>query len=102
MSADDVRCLLDRLAAGDMDAAGELFRALEPYLRVLVRRQLDAPLRAKFDSLDIVQSVFADLVKGFREKAWQFDDPMRFRAFVVTMARNRFLDHFRHHRPEVQ
>jgi RNA polymerase sigma-70 factor (ECF subfamily) len=102
MRDDHVHTLLGRLAAGDTEAAAGLFRAYAPYLRVIVRRHLSLPLRAKFDSIDVVQAVWADLVKGFREAPWRFDDPGRFRAFLVTMTRNRFLDWVRHHRQALE
>jgi RNA polymerase sigma factor (sigma-70 family) len=55
-------------------------------------------LQAKFDSLDIVQSVWADLLEGYRAGAWHFADVQRFQAFLVQVTRNRFNDKFRKHR----
>ena len=46
--------LLEKLQEGDESAAEQLFRAYEPFLRVVVRRKLSAALRAKFDSADVV------------------------------------------------
>src|SRR4051812_41557692 len=66
--------LLERLSSGDMEAAERVFVAFEPYLRLAVRRHLSAPFRAKFDSADIVQSTWADLLRGFRESGWRFAD----------------------------
>jgi RNA polymerase sigma-70 factor (ECF subfamily) len=87
--------LLDRLGAGDDDAAGQAFQAYEPYLRLVVQRQLSDRLRAKFDSLDIVQSVWCDLLSGFRAGAWKFTDADHLRAFLVRATRNRFLNRLR-------
>jgi RNA polymerase sigma-70 factor (ECF subfamily) len=90
--------LLDRLCAGDDVAAGEAFRAYEPHLRMVVRRLLSARLRAKFDSVDVVQSVWADLLSGFRSGAWSFANAAVLRSFLVRTTRNRFLNRMRHHR----
>lgn len=98
MNNDPLLALLDKLCAGDDAAAEEVFRTYEPYLRMVVRRQLPDRARSKFDSADIVQSVWADLVQGFREKDWHFADVNQFRAFLVKATRNRFLDRLRQHR----
>jgi RNA polymerase sigma factor (sigma-70 family) len=90
--------LLERLNEGDTAAAEQVFRTYEPYLRMLVRRQIHAPLRAKFDSMDVVQSVWADVLEGVREANWHFEDRARLRAFLVRLTRNRFLDRYRKHR----
>src|SRR5262249_51603375 len=94
--------LLERLRDGDESAAQQVFATYEPYLRMLVRRQLSAGLRAKFDSLDVVQSVLADVFQGFREAGWRFPDAAHLRAFLIKVTRNRFLDRVRQHQPQVQ
>ena len=66
--------LLAKLNAGDPAAAEEIFLAFEPYLRMVIRRRLTHALRAKFDSSDIVQSVWADVLDGLRQSKWVFRD----------------------------
>lgn len=88
--------LLDRLRDGDVAAGEELFRAYEPYLRMVVRRRLTPALRAKFDSIDIVQSIWADVFHRFGEADWEFADAAKLRSFLATVARNRFIDRTRH------
>jgi RNA polymerase sigma-70 factor (ECF subfamily) len=90
--------LLEKLSSGDPAAAEQVFRAYEPYLRMVVRRQLPAHARGKFDSSDIVQSVWADLLEGFRHAGWRFADAAHLRAFLVQVTRNRFIDRMRQHR----
>jgi RNA polymerase sigma factor (sigma-70 family) len=90
--------LLANLNRGDVTAAEEVFVRYEPYLRLLVRRRLSAPLRAKFDSIDVVQSVWADLMHGFRENGWRFPDAAHLQAFLVKVTRNRFIDRVRRHK----
>lgn len=95
MTNDSLDELLDKLTHADPTAAEEIYRAYEPYLRMVVRRQLTAPMRARFDSADVVQSVWVDLVKGFREQQWHFRDADHLRAFLVRVTRNRFIDRLR-------
>jgi RNA polymerase sigma-70 factor (ECF subfamily) len=97
-TATPLRDLLDKLCAGDAAAAEQVFRAYEPYLRLVVRRQLSARLRAKFDSIDVVQSVWADVLRGFREADWRFTNEAQLKAFLIKATRNRFLDRLRQHR----
>jgi RNA polymerase sigma-70 factor (ECF subfamily) len=98
MSTDSVEPLLEQLCNGEMDMAKRVFLAYEPYLRQVVRRQLPQGLRAKFDSIDIVQSVWAHLLEGYYSGAWQFTDARRFQAFLVQVTRNRFIDSYRKYR----
>jgi RNA polymerase sigma factor (sigma-70 family) len=90
--------LLEKLCNGDAAAAERVFLAFEPYLRMVVRKKLPGRLRAKFDSIDVVQSVWADLLSGFRDAGWRFADEAHLRAFLVKLTRHRFIDHLRRHR----
>lgn len=98
MSADPLDEMLEKLNSGDAAAAEQVFREYEPYLRMLVRRQLRPALRAKFDSMDVVQSVWADVLEGLNDSGWQFADSTQLRAFLSRLARNRFLDRCRKHK----
>jgi RNA polymerase sigma factor (sigma-70 family) len=98
MTAESLESLLKRLSDGDQQAAERVFREYEPYLRLVVRRMLPARLRAKFDSVDVVQSVWGDLLEGFREAGWRFKNVAHLRAFLVTATKNRFLDRVRQHK----
>ncbi len=89
--------LLAQLCNGDMAAAGQVFLAFEPYLRKAVRRHLPVPLRAKFDSADILQSVWADVLRGFRDAGWRFIDADHLRGFLFVAMRNRLIDRIRQH-----
>jgi RNA polymerase sigma factor (sigma-70 family) len=89
--------LLDRLSKGEMDAAGEVYQAFEPVLRVMVRRQLSAPMRAKFDSMDVVHSAWADMLKAFRAEGWRFSDREHLRAYLARVTYNHFVNHCRRH-----
>lgn len=102
MSEPSLDELLDRLNAGDASAAEQVFSTYEPFLRVLVSRQLRPALRSKFDSMDVVQSVFADVLAGMSNAGWHFEDTSRLEAFLVRLTRNRFLDRCRKFRPALR
>jgi RNA polymerase sigma-70 factor (ECF subfamily) len=102
MQADALDQLLDKLGCGDDAAAEEVFRAYEPYLRVVVRRMLPPNMRPKFDSVDVVQSVWADVLRRFREGGYRFSNSAQLRAFLVKATRNRFIDRSRQNRAAVQ
>ena len=70
MNSESLEPLLENLCQGDMVAAKQVFMACESYLRKVVRRQMPTRLQSKFDSIDIVQSVWADLLHGYRAGAW--------------------------------
>jgi RNA polymerase sigma factor (sigma-70 family) len=100
--------LLTQLSSGDAEAAQRVFLAYEPYLRMVVRRQLTPALRAKFDSMDIVQSVWADLLSGLQAGCWEFANRHQLHAFLVKVTRNRLIDRVRqqqrplHHEQRLQ
>ena len=95
--ADPLETLLHQLSGGDAEAAQRVFLAYEPYLRMVVRRQLTPALRARFDSLDIVQSVWADLLESYRTEGWRFKDRDHLGAFLARVTYNHFFHHCRRH-----
>jgi RNA polymerase sigma-70 factor (ECF subfamily) len=101
MAESPAEALIDQLARGDMRAAGALFDQYAPYLRALVRRQLSDQLRAKFDSTDVVQSVWVQVVRRLGRDGWSVDDEARLRALLATIARRRLLTRVRQLGPDV-
>jgi RNA polymerase sigma-70 factor (ECF subfamily) len=94
--------LLEKLGHGESEAAERVFRDYEPFLRAMVRRKLNPMLRAKFDSMDVVQSVWADVLRGYREGGWQFHDREHLRAFLARVTYNHFATHCRRHRAALE
>lgn len=94
--------LVRRLSTSDDSAAEELYAEIAPYLQLVVRRNLPRRLRAKFDSIDIVQSVWADFIDGLHRGRWQFEKAAQVRAFLLTSARNRLIDRVRQFRVAVE
>ena len=97
MSVEPLDLLLERLGQGDLAAVEQVVADYEPYLRTLVRHALPAPLRAKFDSLDVVQSVWVQVLRALREGTWDVSDRGRLRALLVTVARRRLVSRYRRH-----
>jgi len=97
MSRPTLDNLLEKLCRGDLEAAEQVFVTYEPYLRQVVRRQIPSRLRTRFDSIDIVQSAWRDLLHGFREAGWRFASTAQLQAFLVKVTRNRFIDRCRQH-----
>ena len=95
MNPESLEPLLEKLCQGDMAVAKKFFLACEPYLRKVVRQRLPARLQSKFDSADIVQSVWADLLHGYRAGAWHFADLKDVFKPFSSRSRNRFNDKFR-------
>ncbi len=95
MNTTAIEQLLEKLSSGDAAATEEVFRAYEPYLRQVVRRRLPAQVQARFESWDILQSVWADLLAGFREARWHFASADQLRAFLVRVVQYRLYDRAR-------
>src|SRR5262249_5435108 len=97
MSADSLDTLLVKLANGEDSAAERVFRDYEPLLRAMVRRRLTPSLRTKFDSMDVVQSVWADVLERYRAEGWRFADRGHLRAFLSRVTFHHFFHHCRRH-----
>jgi RNA polymerase sigma-70 factor (ECF subfamily) len=102
MDGKPLDALLEQLVNGDEAAAERVVADYEPYLRALVRRALPGPLRVKFDSIDVVQSVWVHVLRALRAGTWQFTDRARLRALLVTVARRRLISRYRHYRAALE
>ena len=98
MIAEPLEILLEKMRAGDVRAAEQVFLAYEPELRLIVRRRLSRRLRAKFDSLDVVQSVWLRVLDDFEAKGCRLANPAHLRHFLVRVTRHCFIDRLRHYR----
>jgi RNA polymerase sigma-70 factor (ECF subfamily) len=94
---DDFLDLLERLSRGDEAAAEQVVAAYQPYLRLVIRRYFPARIRSKFDSADVVQSVWVHVLNGLRAGAWHFPDRAHLQAFLAKVARRRLVSRCRHH-----
>jgi RNA polymerase sigma factor (sigma-70 family) len=86
--------LIQRVRAGDEQAATELVRRYEPAVRVAVRVRLTDPsLRRFVDSMDICQSVLGSFFVRAATGQFELETPEHLLRLLVTMARNRVTNH---------
>jgi RNA polymerase sigma-70 factor (ECF subfamily) len=88
MTGDGIESVLTRLGRGDVAAAECLYSAYGAYVRAIVRRRLAAHLRAKFDSADVAQSVWAQVVRRVGA-GWRVNTEPELRALLAVIARRR-------------
>ncbi|MFM1801340.1 MAG: hypothetical protein RJA81_692 [Planctomycetota bacterium] len=103
--------LLERLKQGDESAAGTILELYEAQVRLVVRRCLPRVLRSRFDSQDIMQSVWRSFFQRLRgqeveddhglseppsgDPSLVFGDSSQLFAFLSRMARNKVIDQYR-------
>ena len=102
MSHESLDQWIGRMNEGDVAAVERVFLAYEPYLRIAIRRRLSPRLRSKVDSGDIVQSVFADLVRGVRDGGWHFAGRPQLQALLRRIAWRRLADRYQKHAPALK
>lgn len=85
------QCLMQKVLAGNAAAARELTDVYGPYLLHAVRRRLDQRLRAKFDSVDFVQDIWASFFAGL-PSGRAFERPQDLAAFLIRMAKHKVSD----------
>jgi RNA polymerase sigma factor (sigma-70 family) len=88
---EDFQALMQRVLAGSDEAAQELFDRYAPYLLRAIRRRLNSRIRAKFDSQDFAQEVWASFFAESPNKR-VFDSPSSLVAFLTILARNKVVE----------
>jgi RNA polymerase sigma factor (sigma-70 family) len=97
MNAEPLDRLLDRIRTGDPLAAEQLVSACEPGLLRAIHRSFPDRIRSRFDSVDVVQSVWAHVLPGLRAGVWDFPGQAQFHAFLFKVARRRLISRVRRH-----
>jgi RNA polymerase sigma-70 factor (ECF subfamily) len=94
---DTLRTLLDRIRAGDQQAATELVRRYEPALRRAVRLRLrDRQLRRVLDSSDICQAVLLRFFVRVDTGRYDLVTPEQVLKLLATMARHQIVNEALH------
>lgn len=86
--------LLAAFRAGEPAAAAEFYALCEPVIRAVVRRYLHHRLRARFDSLDFVQDVWASFLT-LPPDGQEFASAEGVRTFLARVAHNKVVEVFR-------
>ena len=82
--------LLQRVRAGDQEAARQLVQRYERAIRRAVRLRLaDSRLARLFDSMDVCQSVLASFFVRAAAGQYELERPEQLVRLLVTMARNK-------------
>lgn len=90
----ELQQLLTEARAGSEQAARRLVDEYLPHVLRVVRRNLHRKLRAKFDSMDFVQAVWASVL-GCREQLADIHSEEAWAAFLAAVARNKVIEEFR-------
>lgn len=85
---------MDRVRQGSDEAVRELLDLYGPYVVQAIRRKLNRPMRAKVDSMDFTQAVWASFFAN-RSQIERLDRPEALIAFLVQVAKNKVIDEFR-------
>ena len=95
MSPPEIRTLLDRLAAGDESALGELFALYQVRLRRMIDLRLDHRLNGRVSASDVVQEVYIDAMK--RVQHYRKKPEMPFFVWLRLVANQRLVEVHRQH-----
>jgi len=101
MSEEPFAELINRIRAGDEQAAADLVRRYEPEIRREVRFLLRDPfLRRTFDSMDICQSVMGSFFLRAALGEYDLDKPEDLIRLLIRMTRNKVVDATRRQRAQ--
>lgn len=96
MTNESFAALIERVRAGDQDAAARLVERHAPAVRRAVRFRLTDPrLRSLFDSMDICQSAMGSFFVRAAAGQFEVDSPEQLVNLLSTMARNKLATHAR-------
>jgi RNA polymerase sigma factor (sigma-70 family) len=90
----DFEALMQRVRQGSPEAARQLVSKCGPHILRMVRRRMNVKMRARFDSADFVQSVWASFFAKQPENV-NFDKPEALVAYLVQMAHNKVIEEMR-------
>src|SRR5918911_4775541 len=91
----DTEELLERSAAGDRDARGELLQRHRGRLKRMVAVRLDRRLAARVDPSDVVQETLAEAAAKL--DGYLRTRPLPFYPWLRRLAQNRMADLYRRH-----
>jgi RNA polymerase sigma-70 factor (ECF subfamily) len=90
--------LFERLARGDKDAAGEVYRIYGPRVTAMARQYFGPFLRARMQTEDLTQQAWIDITQGAQRK--RFRSERDFLTWVGVVVKNRVRSLARYWRAE--
>jgi RNA polymerase sigma factor (sigma-70 family) len=87
----DFQELMLRVQQGSNEASRELLERYGPHVKRVVRQKLSRKLRAKFDSDDFAQAVWASFFAE-PKRDLHFDRPEALLAYLLNLAQNKVVD----------
>lgn len=98
--------LIGRAAEGDSLAVEKLLELHMPTIHRLVRRRMSRALRAREESVDVVQSVCRQVLQGLARaqdqgrEGYEHRSEEELRAWLLRVTENKLADHYRRERRE--
>jgi RNA polymerase sigma factor (sigma-70 family) len=90
----EFRQAIERVCSGSEEATWEFIETYGPHIQRVVRRRLHQGLRAKFDSIDFVQMVWASFF-GDMKRIASIGEPEELILYLVNIARNKVIEETR-------
>ncbi len=89
------RTQLEQASRGDNDALSSMLVEYLPRIRAFIRLRMNADLRARECSADLVQSVCVELLRG--QEGFEYRDEPQLRSWLFTAALNKVREKQRFH-----
>ncbi len=93
---DEFQSLLRQAGEGSDEATRKLIDCYTPHILRAVRKKLNKAMRAKFDSTDFTQAVWASFFTGTEQRA-RFQRPEDLVGYLAAIAHNKVIDELRRH-----
>ena len=94
MTDDSLKPLIDAATAGDPQALDDLVARYLPRLHAYVRLHMNAPLRAREASVDVVQSICREVLEERENFVYRGEAPLM--SWLLTTALNKLRERARH------
>jgi RNA polymerase sigma-70 factor (ECF subfamily) len=91
----EFRLILQKLKAGDPEAARQLLGSFEHEIRLIVRARLPRALRPHFDSMDFVQAIWKSILTDQPDQLDQLQTPDQFQGYLAGVACNKIRSEYR-------
>jgi RNA polymerase sigma-70 factor (ECF subfamily) len=91
----EIEALLERAAAGEEEATRKLAEEFQERLHKMIRLRMDARLKGRVDSDDILQEIWIEATRRLPD--YVAEPPMSFYLWLRSLAAQKLTDAMRHH-----